>query len=326
MRKPVIFWALLLLSTLLSIALFLKISSSNKPDFDKNYPKVSSGLELCATRSTEWRGCLLEQLVINGEINGFNSSINYLNSLKLGSDFTSNCHNLSHQLGYRAFAYYKNIKFINQNTKPGCQGGFIHGVFEEAAQENFIVEPKGLCEGLEVVSDCEHGYGHYLFKRYSGVNENSLTRCTKILEKINCLDGLFMANSLYNQKNTLQLYKKCSGFPDWTQPTCYRNSFYGLGSAIADPPSFAALKSLCIALIENNAKACKEGIGYGSRSLLNNTADPQTYLKLCSFEESADIGCLNYVLMQNEGIRAEQFARTICLEAKNEPALCKRRV
>lgn len=319
MRKIALL-GILLLSGLIALVPIVRDGGSFK-NYDEKYPKVSKALLVCS-KDPRWRECLAYQLAVNGQINGFNSSANFLSNLNLGEEFSADCHNIAHQLGLKAFKYYGNLDFINQNSKEGCQGGFVHGVFEGAAEEGYDIKTLNFCKNLEIFIACQHAYGHYLFKLERGINNRSLGLCSQSGYKYNCLDGLFMANSLLNQSHDLTLYQKCQDFDTWVQEPCYRNAFYGLGSANLDAPDFTNLKNLCLKLSSNNFSACLEGLGYGSRSILNNVSNPQAYINLCTINGKTDAGCINYVLMQNSGIRENSFQASICEFLRNEPKLC----
>ena len=288
-----------------------------------NFNTRAPGLVNCLDSPTVLT-CLNHELALNGQVNGFNSSAHVLFALEQDPIVSPYCHNFAHQLGYKAFDYYQNLDFVNSNTSPGCQGGFIHGLFERAAQKGYTIKDVDFCLQLSISADCEHAYGHYLYNIYHKLTLKAIEKCSIISKRESCVDGLFMANSVNNQSKDLSIFKLCKTLPNWSRDKCYVNSFYGIGDTYIITEQKPTLQELCFQLGKEYVTSCFQGLGYGSRSLLDNTALSKPYLNLCSHLGKIYSGCVDYVILQNTGFRNERFYQDLCLAINFTSGLCER--
>lgn len=91
------------------------------------------------------------------------------------------CHSEAHMLGQYAAAVQGAANVIR--TAPGlCQGGFMHGVLQVAANQD--VDAGALCAlvDTEFRDGCAHGFGHLLAVRYPASMHAALKRCIDFYE------------------------------------------------------------------------------------------------------------------------------------------------
>ena len=320
MRKLTIY-ALVLLMLLSGIWVFFLSKEPVKvvDNFKTRTPELTTCLASPAVLN-----CLNHELALNGQINGFNSSARVLFELEQDPVVSPYCHNSAHVLGFKAFDYYQNLDFVNTNTSSGCQGGFIHGLFERAALKGYKIKDVDFCLKLSISADCEHAYGHYLFNIYHKLSLEAIEKCSVITKKESCVDGLFMANSVSNQSKNLNIFKLCNTLPKWSRGKCYVNSFYGIGDTYIITDQKPTLQQLCSQLDKEYISSCFQGLGYGSRSLLDNTALSKPYLSLCSYLGMVYSGCIEYVILQNTGFRNQKFYQDLCQAINFTSGLCDR--
>ncbi|MHB8604904.1 MAG: hypothetical protein ACYDCK_06570 [Thermoplasmatota archaeon] len=120
------------------------------------------------------------------------------------------CHMLAHALGHVAFDTAHDFVAAMAEGSGACNGGYWHGVVEEALARGYGVSSQGnvsvlgWCDpiagapGMEYM-ECIHGLGHGLMYRSGHDVVGSLAACDQLGwddERNYCADGVFMENAL----------------------------------------------------------------------------------------------------------------------------------
>jgi hypothetical protein len=108
-----------------------------------------------------------------------------------------NCHQLSHELGRRAFLRHEGLAAALVFETDWCGGGFSHGVFEAWGRtHDKMPSPEQMtkeCTVKGVNPTCGHGVGHALMQEDQDLKKN-FAFCGKLGEGLawNCIDGVMM--------------------------------------------------------------------------------------------------------------------------------------
>lgn len=160
-----------------------------------------------AGKSTLFPECWEPEILNLMETKGFNATFARIDALYAEDpSFRSNCHDILHAVGKRAYDQYAHDRLVMDN--PGtayCGYGFYHG-FIEAMQ---VVEGAGefsvtraYCEELKTVRSgasgpCYHGIGHALFDAVDGTlwgDPRAMTQSTLALCERAALDPEALSN------------------------------------------------------------------------------------------------------------------------------------
>lgn len=108
-----------------------------------------------------------------------------------------NCHQLSHELGRRAFLRHKTLAAALAFETDWCGGGFSHGVFEAWGRtHDKMPSPAEMtkeCSVGVVNPTCGHGVGHALMQESQDLKKN-FAYCGALSKGLawNCIDGVMM--------------------------------------------------------------------------------------------------------------------------------------
>ncbi len=155
------------------------------------------------------------------------------------SDFSSDCHDVTHLLGDAAYReYVKNGKVIDSVKTSYCGYGFYHGFIEALlfTTGNFE-QAKGYCRAVQeklseiivspnAIYSCYHGLGHGTFDTMSsevwGDDEKMLTNALDTCEKV-------------TMKDEAELIKQCGTGVFNALANAYNNKTYDLSFNEHDP-------------------------------------------------------------------------------------------
>lgn len=121
---------------------------------------------------------------------------------QLGDDPTlsARCHQINHELGRRAYAYYGSVDAAIDFDTSWCGGGYVHGVFEGWGRavpfETVRSDVPALCErNVALGPVCAHGAGHALMQK-SPALEQTYAVCDDLGEHSgDCVMGVLMIYS-----------------------------------------------------------------------------------------------------------------------------------
>lgn len=110
---------------------------------------------------------------------------------------SSNCHQLSHELGRRALLRHKSLPVTLAFETGWCGGGYSHGVFEAWGRtHDDLPSPQQMtkeCTVKGINRTCGHGVGHALMQESQDLKKN-FAYCGELDKELtwNCIDGVMM--------------------------------------------------------------------------------------------------------------------------------------
>lgn len=199
------------------------------------------------------------------------------------NDFVkSNCHQLTHEIGYAAAERYGNVPDTFSRGDDFCAQGYYHGAMISVAAkigpDKILEEADTLCADLREHQkysiyhlSCVHGLGHGFMVVLGNELFESLHACDALTdgrERGNCYSGVFMENIMTEDhsghpskylKAERPLYP-CTDVEPRYQKECYlEQASYALRTQDSD---FARVFDLCAALAEEDFRsACYRGLG-----------------------------------------------------------------
>lgn len=126
---------------------------------------------------------------------------------------SSQCHQITHDLGREAAGYYKTLGKALSFEASACWSGYYHGVVEqlmsEFSDEELLTKVPTFCEEPAenrysfVHYNCVHGVGHGIMLRFDADLFASIPYCEKMTdpwELSSCVSGAFMQNVVSAQE------------------------------------------------------------------------------------------------------------------------------
>jgi hypothetical protein len=204
----------------------------------------------------------------------------------------SNCHELTHIIGYAAAELYGDIPSTYSRGDSFCGSGYYHGAMEaiiaKIGPDKVLEEADTLCAGLYSFYhyNCAHGLGHGFMRLQENELFESLEMCDKLSddwERERCYGGVFMEN-VVDRDNPVHLSKylktgqplyPCDVVENQYKNECYqRQTSYALEMQGND---FAKVFDLCAKIEDDFRPACYQGLGWdASVQSLNQSADNAT--------------------------------------------------
>lgn len=269
-------------------------------------------------------------------------------------DFSSECHNIAHDLGGIAYwKYAKDKKLPKTGSISYCGFGFIHGFMTEFGHHSrdFIAGAKGVCDhfskkinyqGFEQMLSpfdmCYHGIGHGLAYYYvpdlgdniAEVVKRGAEDCRGFENETattNCASGLFGGLSsvfVGGHGFKLELDKEdpvslCRNQPSELKSGCYDNTIPVIGVYW---PDVAKIASFFIGVEEEFMEQTFNSIGdYASRLLALNEVTKEEVISECNnFSQLAKVGCFygfsQGIIRNYFPSEAPELALSVCRLAK----------
>ena len=271
------------------------------------------------TNGRETRDCILAPIFAVIEASGPLAGIDVIDQLSTQPDFALYCHQVAHDIGALAYRLDKNVNKLMMEGRPGCAGGYYHGIVEEAGRqlspETFIEQSSSMCTGLEEgerYRTCLHGIGHGVFLNRDEDISRSVASCTSIKapELVEaCLDGVFMAWTVHptDRPPLGERYAFCDSAQDVNvQKNCLRNVLLGVDNGTLQSfGGVAEFQKRCAKYADQVLRSCLAGIGYAAVDLVDPSDVVRSGALLCAPFAPGDGGneslrqeCLRYAISQ----------------------------
>ena len=145
------------------------------------------------------------------------------------------CHNLTHEIGNRAYQKYQDLVMALNHAKQVCGFGYTHGAIESyvEASDNSLETLKVMCDTYTEKRDklqCHHAAGHALMIYYGNDVPLALKGCDRYADdraKKFCAQGLFMENFSADEDHRSQFVSSENPFyPCNEQKDIYKSDCY----------------------------------------------------------------------------------------------------
>ena len=171
-------------------------------------------VSVCATLPVGSATCYRDYLAGLLDATGAGPALAELERLNTSDGYiTEHCHQVAHDLGADALAYYGSIGGALQTSAGTCWSGYTHGVMETALagfdDEELRAEVPAICEDAAEVRysfvhyNCLHGLGHGVMLRYDAdlfATEPVCRLLGEYWEQRSCMSGAFMENIVAAQE------------------------------------------------------------------------------------------------------------------------------
>ena len=263
----------LVFGTLVTGSLLLLRDSTSVPAL--NTSSLIAATAVCADQPGEgFDTCMEPRLRSMLDRIGAPASVELIDSLYTDGTYAHFCHRLNHALGSMAYTSIPELSTLMRGAGAGCQGGFFHGVLEQAgrslAVDEFSRAAVAACEepAEEIIRvDCQHGIGHGMY--LSGQRDLTvvLAGCAKLGKSLNylCSDGVFMARNVDPDVDHSTIdYASCGVLAlDEQRHGCIRNALGGVAKeVIFTAGGFTGLRRICESFARGDRTSCYQSIGY----------------------------------------------------------------
>jgi hypothetical protein len=299
-----------------------------------------------STQSTDYQcwKTYYQSLVVNESVK---SAFDHIKSdYKDMATVTSNCHQLTHNIGRAAMYRYGNVVDAYKNGDDFCWSGYQHGaieqVFLDLGDKKVEETITSLCEPLKAEAKyglyhftCVHGVGHGIMAFNDNELFKSLAKCdeyTDSWEKDSCYGGVFMENIISKQnpdhktsyiKDDDPLYP-CTAVAQKYKVSCYMNqTSHALTVYNRD---FAKVFKLCSTIEADLVPICYQSLGRDASG--NNNSDIYLTKATCATAASvsAETNCVmgavkDIVYHYHDDIIAKQYCALYDNQAMNSDCL-----
>ncbi len=297
-----------------------------------------SSVDECAERTVGKANCYRTYFAEVMRQEGADVAVAEVDRLRETDDFIArDCHQVVHDLGNDAAAFYGDIGTALTYEGSPCWSGYYHGVVEYAISQfkgrTLYEELPDICATAAEVRysfthyNCVHGLGHGVMLNLDGDLFGSLEYCEALTDRwemSSCVSGSFMENVTATQQGVLtktalseeDLVYPCNAVKDDFVDECFGMQTSWMLSQIgyADE-DFATVFEICDTLREDMIGVCYQSMGrdISGSSLL----EVDRVLRLCSlgdpdYQERCWVGAsLNAVYSEHDPAKATELCARV---------------
>jgi plastocyanin len=277
-----------------------------------------------------------------------NSIFKVVDAIQSDAVLSRNCHDISHDLGHRAYELYGFSEAMTFNNPHHvkhalvqyiCAGGYMHGILEELSlhDPDFKTKPDVICDMVseEDRASCYHGTGHVFMLADQRDASSSISDCRRIeqtSDMYRCFEGVrmeqFWGNTAHVGTSTLgwDLEKPlapCLDIKEDEKPTCFLYSSFGyLRTHVKD---YSGAVEMCTqsGLKASDAEFCLKGLGITMMSKFKgqHLERSEIYVEWLPDREKHAFyqGVLGYARLSGVG---EKELKNTCALFKNDGDIC----